>query len=172
MRGEVRATMSLKRLSHCAVLTALALALSMVERALPLTTLLPLPGLRLGLANIVTVFALCRMSKREALLILVGRSLLGAIGGGMLTSLAFSLTGGLLALAVMAAMLYCPGVSLIGVCMAGAAAHNTGQILAAVVVLGSGAPLIYLPMLLLASLLTGVVTGMVSMLLIHRIPVQ
>lgn len=164
--------MSLKRLVRCAVLTALALALSMVERALPLTALIPLPGLRLGLANLVTVFALCRMSKQEAVLILVARSLLGAIGGGMLTALAFSLTGGLLALAVMAVMLYCPGVSLIGVCMAGAAAHNVGQILAAIAVLGSGAPLMYLPMLLLASLLTGTVTGVTSMLLIHRIPVK
>lgn len=164
--------MSLNRLARCAVLSVLALALSMVERALPLTALLPLPGLRLGLANLVTVFALCRMSKREAMLILVARSLLGAIGSGMLTSLAFSLTGGLLALVVMAAMLYCPRVSLIGVCVAGAAAHNTGQILAAIAVLGSGAPLMYLPMLLLASLLTGAVTGVASMLLMHRIPVK
>lgn len=162
--------MKLDRLARCAVLTALALALSMAERALPLTALIPLPGLRLGLANLVTVFALCRMSKREALLILIARCLLGAIGGGMLTSLAFSLTGGLLALAVMAAMLYCPGVSLIGVCMAGAAAHNAGQIIAAMAVLGSKAPLVYLPALLIASLLTGAVTGAVSMLLVHRIP--
>lgn len=162
--------MKLNRLARCAVLTALALALSMAERMLPLTVLIPLPGLRLGLANLVTVFALCRLSKREALLILVARCLLGAIGGGMLTSLAFSLTGGLLALAVMALLLYCPGLSLVGVCVAGAAAHNTGQILAAMAVLGSGAPLAYLPALLLASLLTGAVTGTVSMLLVHRIP--
>ena len=164
--------MKLNRLARCAVLTALALALSMAERMLPLTVLIPLPGLRLGLANLVTVFALCRLSKREALLILVARCLLGAIGGGMLTSLAFSLTGGLLALAVMALLLHCPGLSLVGVCVAGAAAHNAGQILAAMAVLGSGAPLAYLPALLLASLLTGAVTGTVSMLLVHRIPVK
>lgn len=164
--------MKLNRLARCAVLTALALALSMAERALPLTTLVPLPGLRLGLANLVTVFALCRMSRREALLILIARSLLGAIGSGMLTSLAFSLTGGLLALAVMTVMLYCPGVSLIGVCMAGAAAHNTGQIMAAIAVLGSGAPLMYLPALLLASLVTGAVTGVASMLLVDRVPLK
>lgn len=164
--------MKLNRLAHCAVLTALALALSMLERALPLTMLIPLPGLRLGLANLVTVFALCRMSKCEALLILVARSLLGAIGGGVLTSLAFSLTGGVLALAVMTVLRCCPGVSLIGVCMAGAAAHNVGQILAAMVVLGSEAPLVYLPALLLASLATGAITGVVSILLVHRVPIK
>ena len=162
--------MKLDRLARCAVLTAVALALSMAERVIPLTALIPLPGLRLGLANLVTVFALCRLSGREALLILIARCLLGAIGGGMLTALAFSLTGGMLALGVMALLLRCPSLSLVGVCMAGAAAHNTGQIAAAVVVLGSWAPVVYLPPLLLASLLTGAVTGGASMLLVHRVP--
>ena len=164
--------MKLERLARCAVLTALALALSMAERALPLTALIPLPGLRLGLANLVTVFALCRLSGREALLILVARCLLGAIGGGMLTALAFSLAGGLLALGVMALLLRCPGLSLIGVCMAGAAAHTTGQIAAAMAILGSRAPLVYLPALLLASLLTGAVTGCASILLVQRVPLK
>ena len=162
--------MKLERLARCAVLTALALALSMVERLLPLTALIPLPGLRLGLANLVTVFALCRLSGREALLILVARCLLGAIGGGNLTALVFSLTGGLLALGLMALLLRCPGLSLIGVSMAGAAAHNVGQILAAMVVLTSRAPLAYLPPLLLASVVTGAVTGLVSCLLVERVP--
>ena len=92
---------SLRRLTRCAVLTALALALSVAEGLVPLTILFPLPGLRLGLANLVTVYALCRLSGREALLILAARCLLGALLGGNLMALAFSLTGGLLALGVM-----------------------------------------------------------------------
>ena len=91
----------LRRLTRCAVLTALALALSVAEGLVPLTILFPLPGLRLGLANLVTTYALCRLSGREALLILVSRCLLGALLGGNLMALAFSLTGGLLALAVL-----------------------------------------------------------------------
>ena len=153
---------SLRRLTRCAVLTALALALSVAEGLVPLTILFPLPGLRLGLANLVTVYALCRLSGREALLILAARCLLMA--------LAFSLTGGLLALGVMALLLRCSFLSLFGVSIAGAAAHNTGQILAAMAVLGSRAPLVYLPPLLLCSLVTGAVTGGASMLLVHRIP--
>ena len=98
----------LRRLTRCAVLTALALALSVAEGLVPLTILFPLPGLRLGLANLVTTYALCRLSGREALLILVSRCLLGALLGGNLMALAFSLTGGLLALAVMAALVRCP----------------------------------------------------------------
>ena len=64
---------SLRRLTRCAVLTALALALSVAEGLVPLTILFPLPGLRLGLATLVTVYALCRLSGREALLILAAR---------------------------------------------------------------------------------------------------
>ena len=122
---------SLRRLTRCAVLTALALALSVAEGLVPLTILFPLPGLRLGLANLVTVYALCRLSGREALLILAARCLLGALLGGNLMALAFSLTGGLLAFGVMALLLRCSFLSLFGVSIAGAAAHNTGQILAA-----------------------------------------
>ena len=153
-------SLDLRRLTRCAVLTALAL---------PLTILFPLPGLRLGLANLVTVYALCRLSRREALLILLARCLLGALVGGNLTALAFSLTGGALALGVMAAAVRLGALSLFGVSILGAA-HNTGQILAATAVLGSDAPLVYLPPLLLCSLVTGAVTGGASILLVQRVP--
>ena len=163
-------TDSIHRLTRCAVLTALALAISVCEGLVPLSILIPLPGLRLGLANLVTVYALCRLSGREALGILVSRCLLGAIVGGNLTALAFSLTGGVLAFLTMWLLLHVPGLSLFGVCIAGAAAHNTGQILAAMAVLASPAIALYLSPLLLASLLTGAVTGAASILLVRRVP--
>ena len=163
-------THSVRRLTRCAVLTALALAISVCEGLVPLSVLIPLPGLRLGLANLVTVYALCRLSGREALGILVSRCLLGAVVGGNLTALAFSLTGGLLALGTMWVLLHVPGLSLVGVCIAGAAAHNTGQILAAMGVLASPAIAVYLAPLLAASVLTGAVTGAASILLVRRVP--
>lgn len=158
------------RLTRCAVLTALALALSVAEGLVPLTILIPLPGLRLGLANLVTVYALAALGGGEAVLILLARCLLGALLGGNLTALAFSLAGGLLALALEGALLRWRRLSLFGVCMAGAAGHNTGQVLAAVAVMGSRAPLVYLPPLLLASVVTGAFTGWVAALLLDRIP--
>ena len=85
-------------------------------------------------------------------------------------ALAFSLSGGLLALGVTALLVRCSWLSLFGVSIAGAAAHNTGQVLAAMAVLGSRAPLVYLPPLLLCSLVTGAVTGAASTLLVHRVP--
>ena len=156
--------LSTRRLTRCAVLTALALALSVTEGLFPLTVLVPLPGLRLGLANLVTIYALCTMSGREALL------MLGALVGGNLSALAFSLGGGLLAFGVMWLLVRCRRLSLFGVCIAGAAAHNTGQVLAAMAVLASPALLVYLAPLLLASLVTGAVTGAASILLVRRVP--
>lgn len=162
--------MPVRRLTRCAVLTALALALSVAEGLFPLTILFPLPGLRLGLANLVTVYALYALSGQEALLILLVRCMLGALVGGNLTALAFSLTGGLMALGTMALLRRIPALSLLGVSVGGAAAHNTGQILAAMAVLGSRAPLLYLPPLLLCSIVTGGVTGAVSILLLRQVP--
>lgn len=161
--------MMIKKLTLCAVLTALALALSVAEGLFPLTVLIPLPGLRLGLANLITLYALVTLGHREALLILLARCFLGALLGGNLSALAFSLTGGLLAFGVELILLQWKGLSLFGVGMAGAAAHNTGQILAAVAVMGTPATLFYLPPLLLASLLTGAFTGWVTALLVGRL---
>lgn len=162
--------MDVKRLTRCAVLTALALALSVAEGLVPLTILFPLPGLRLGLANLVTVYVLVTMGGGEALLILLARCFLGALLGGNLSSLAFSLTGGLLAFALEWLLLKWRPLSLFGVCMAGAAAHNTGQILAAMALMRTAAPLVYLPPLLLASVVTGAFTGWVTALLVKRLP--
>lgn len=162
--------MKISRLTRCAVLTALALALSVAEGLVPIAVLLPVPGLRLGLANLVTVYALCRLSGGEALCILLARCCLGNLLGGNLMALLFSLVGGVFALAVTWALLYCRGLSLFGVSIAAAAAHHMGQMLVAVLVLDSVAVLVYLPPLLLCSLLTGAMTGGVSTLLVWRVP--
>ena len=157
--------LSTRRLTRCAVLTALALALSVAEGLFPLTVLVPLPGLRLGLANLVTIYALCAMSGREALLILVARCLLGSLFAGNASALLFSLMGGIGAMLVMIALRRVRGLSVYGVSIAGAAAHNIGQIGAAMIVLGGTAVLGYLPVLLGVSLLTGTLTGFVASLL-------
>ena len=145
-----------KQLTLCAVLTAMALALSYLENLFPLSLAIPLPGIKLGLANIVTVFALYALGPGQALLILVGRCLLGAVFAGNMNALIFSVLGGVSAMSR-------PGrLSVYGVSIGGAAAHNCGQIAAAVLTLWSTAPLAYLPVLLAASLLTGAVTGVAA----------
>ena len=156
-----------KRIALCAVLAALALGLSTLENLFPITLLIPLPGVKLGLANIVTMFALYQLGAPAALAILVVRCLLGGLFAGNVSSLLFSLLGGLCAMAVMIALKGCRGLSLYGVSIGGAAAHNVGQIAAAVITLGSTMVIGYLPFLLVIALFTGALTGFVVSLLIR-----
>ena len=154
-----------KKLALCAVLTALALGLSTLESLFPVSVLVPLPGIKLGLANIVTVFALYRLGDIPALAILIARCLLGAMFAGNASALLFSLMGGVLAMLTMIVLRRVRGLSVYGVSIAGAAAHNIGQICAAMVVLGGTAVLGYLPVLLFVFLITGTLTGFVASLL-------
>lgn len=151
-----------KELALCAVLTAMALALSYLERFFPLSLAVPIPGIRLGLANIVTVFALYVLGGGRAFLILLGRCFLGSVFAGTMSALFFSLLGGVSALLVMLLLSGVRGLSVYGISVGGAAAHNCGQAAAAVLTLGDPAPLYYLPVLLAAALLTGTLTGVGS----------
>lgn len=153
--------MKTKNLTRGALLIAAALALSYMERLIPLNLLVPLPGVKLGLANIVTMFALYALERRRAFAIVVLRCLLGSIFSG-LSGLAMSMTGGVLAFWVMALAKRQPLFSIYGVSLLGAAAHNLGQVLAAGVMMGSVYTLYYLPFLLLTALATGTITGTVS----------
>lgn len=161
--------MTTRQLSLCAVLTALALGLSYVENFFPLSLVIPLPGVKLGLANIVTVFALYTLGPGQALCILIARCFLGSLFAGNLNALIFSLMGGLSAMLVMIALSRLRKLSVYGVSVGGAAAHNGGQVAAAVLTLGNTAPLYYLPVLLGVSLLTGALTGFVTGLLFRAL---
>ena len=148
-----------KRLTLSAVMIALALALSYAERLIPLQFVIPLPGVKLGLANIVTLVALYLLGARSAFIILCIRCLLGSMFGGGITGLAFSLTGGLLAMLTMTCGRKCKPLSVYGVSILGAAAHNIGQICAAMVLMRSYDVAAYLPYRLLVGLFTGFATA-------------
>lgn len=138
---------------------ALALALSYTERFIPLQMLVPLPGVKLGLANIVTLIALYLLKTRHAFMILTARCVLGSLFGGGITGLMFSLLGGLLAMSVMAGVKRLKLFSVYGVSILGAAAHNVGQILAAMALMQSVYVAAYLPYLLAVAVFTGLFTG-------------
>ena len=129
-----------RQLTLCAVLTAMALALSYLENFFPLSLAIPIPGIKLGLANIVTLFALYALGPGQALLILLAVTAMG----------------------VMIALSRLKRLSVYGVSVGGAAAHNCGQVAAAVLTLGNTAPLYYLPVLLGVSLFTGALTGLIA----------
>ena len=148
-----------RELTLCAVLTALALALSYMENFIPLSAAIPLPGIKLGLANIVTLMALLFLGGRTAVTVLVLRCFLGSVFGGGVTALMFSLTGGVLSMFVMALTRHVPFFSVYGVSLCGAAAHNIGPIIVASITLDSLDIVAYLPFLLLVGLVTGMLTG-------------
>lgn len=151
-----------KQLTFCAVLTAMALALSYLENFFPLSLAIPIPGIKLGLANIVTMFALYALGPGQALMILLARCLLGAVFAGNMNALIFSILGGVTAMLVMIGLSHWRRLSVYGVSVGGAAAHNCGQVAAAILTLGNTAPLYYLPILLGVSLFTGALTGLIA----------
>ena len=154
-----------KKLALCAVLTALALGLSTLENLFPVSLVGPLPGIKLGLANIVTLFALYALGPAQALVILLCRCTLGALFAGTRNALIYSLFGGVAAMLTMILLQKAKRLSVYGVSLGGAAAHNCGQVAAAVWTLGSAAPWSYLPVLLGVSLVSGALTGFLSSLL-------
>ena len=149
------------QLTLCAILISMALVLSYMERFIPLQMFIPLPGIKLGLANIVTLMALYFLGEKSAFTILILRCILGAAFGGGISGLAFSVIGGLLAMTVMCIFKRCRMISIYGVSILGASAHNIGQILVAVFLMGSVYVIGYLPYLLLVSVFTGLATGSV-----------
>lgn len=158
-----------RRLTLAALLTALALALSYAERFIPFSLLVPLPGVKPGFANVVTLYALCAIDVPMAWTVLTARVLLGSLFAGNASALLYSAAGGVLALLTMTLTARADRFSLFGISIAGAAAHNIGQILAARLVLGSSAVFGYLPLLLISSLVSGALTGLLSTLLFRAV---
>jgi uncharacterized membrane protein len=122
----------------------------------------PLPGVKLGFANIVTFVALYFFGFRDGMAVAVLRVVLGSLVGGVFLSPGFlmSLSGAVISTVVMACLLgYAPCFSIKGVSVAGAVSHNVGQILAASLLIQSQTIFFYFPFLLLAAIPTGMITG-------------
>ena len=157
-----------RRLALCALLTAIALTIFVVEAQFPLPV--PVPGLKLGLSNIVTLFALFVFGWKEALAILLVRILLGNLITGQLISLFYSLAGGLLSFLCIALILRSLKPAQLWVAgVIGGIAHNVGQMAVALVVTQTPALLAYLPVLTLCGIATGVLTGLTAQLLHQKL---
>ena len=151
--------MKTKRLTLTAMLTGIALIVFIVESQIPLP--IAVPGIKLGLANAVTLFALAVLGGREAFAVLCLRLTIGSIFAGGINTLVYSAAGGLLSFAVMYVLLKLLKQELLWAVSAfGAAAHNIGQLAAAWVMTGSAAVFAYLPVLILAGIASGIFTGL------------
>lgn len=150
--------MNTKHLTILAMYTTIALTIFVVESLLP--TLTPLPGIKLGLANIVTLWLLIYATKRDALAVLLMRIVLASLLAGQMISFAYSLIGGLFCFLAMAALFPLLGRKyIVFISIAGALFHNLGQIVTAVAILRSLSILAYLPVLTISGITAGAFTG-------------
>lgn len=160
--------MDTRRITRLSLLTATALILFTVEAQIPPPV--PIPGVKLGLANIITVYAMFRCGPGDALMILLTRVLLGSMFAGAVTTLLFSLGGGLLCWTAMLFLRRILTEQQIWVCgVIGAVFHNIGQILVCIAVYRTTAVLVYLPVLILSGIMTGLFTGLTAQYVLKRI---
>lgn len=160
--------MKTKKLTTMALLTALALILFTVEAQIPPPV--PIPGVKLGLANIITVYAMFALGPKEALCILLARVFLGSVFSGQMSTLFYSLSGGLLCYCAMLLLRKILTEQQIWVCsVIGAVFHNIGQMGMALMIFQSPSVLIYLPLLMLSGIVTGLFTGLCAQFLLRRL---
>ncbi|MEY8418053.1 Gx transporter family protein [Oscillospiraceae bacterium 44-5] len=156
------------RITRLALLTAIALTIFLVEAQLPALT--AIPGIKLGLANIVTVYAVFDLGPGDALLVLSGRVFLGAVFSGQPMTLIYSAAGGFLSWCVLCLLKkLLTGEQLWLASPAAAVFHNLGQLLAAAAVMRTWAVMAYLPYLIIAAVLAGLFTGAAAQALIKRL---
>lgn len=155
------------RVAYFGVFTALALIFSYVETLIPFQ--FGIPGIKLGLANLIIVIALYKMHLSDAFLLSIVRILLSGLIFGNYFSIIYSLAGGILSLAVMTLLKRNGGFSVMGVSMAGGVMHNVGQLIVAMLVVETFSVAYYLPVLLIAGLVTGFFIGAVSSEMLKRL---
>lgn len=155
------------KVAYFGVFTALALIFSYVETLIPIN--FGIPGVKLGLANLIIVIALYKMRLREVYLLSIVRVLLSGFIFGNYFSIIYSLAGGLLSLTVMAVFKRKDGFGIMGVSIAGGVFHNVGQLIVAMLVVETFSVAYYVPVLLIAGMITGLLIGIVSNEMLKRL---
>lgn len=155
------------RVAYFGVFTALALMFSYIETMIPIQ--FGVPGIKLGLANIMVVIMLYKSSAKEALLLSIVRIMLSGFLFGNLSSILYSIAGGVLSLGIMTLLKKQGGFSVIGVSVAGGVSHNVGQLIVAMLVVETYQVGYYFPVLLVAGVLTGLGIGVASQEVLKRI---
>ena len=156
-----------KKLTLMALLTAIALTIFMVEAQI--SPLVPIPGVKLGLSNIVTVFCVFLIGSKEGAAVLFARIFLGAIFSGNFSTIFYSGAGGLCAIGATILLKRILTHRQLWVAGAlGAIAHSIGQMGAAIVIAGTPGLIIYLPIMIVCSIITGIFTGLCAQVLLNR----
>lgn len=156
-----------KKLTLLALLSAIALTIFLVEAQIP--ALLPIPGIKLGLANIVTVFTVFVLGAGEGAAVLFVRIFLGAVFAGNFSTIFYSAAGGVCAIGTTIALRKILKKNQLWVagCL-GAVAHSIGQMAMAILLTGTPGLAVYLPVMIAVSIVTGLLTGLCAQFLVNR----
>ncbi len=159
--------MKVRKLTRLALLTAIALTIFMVEAQIP--ALVPVPGVKLGLSNIVTVFTVFAIGAWEGAAVLAARIFLGAVFAGNFSTIFYSAAGGGLAILVTIGLkrLLKKKQLWVAGCL-GAVAHSVGQMAMAVALTATPGLVVYLPVMIAVSIVTGSFTGLCAQFLLER----
>ncbi|MPQ43340.1 Gx transporter family protein [Clostridium tarantellae] len=151
------------------LLISQAIVLSIIERSIPTPFLTP--GAKLGLANIIIIISIYFLNIREAFLVLILRIILVSMFGGSISSLLYSISGGILSFISMALMyiLFNKKISIIVLSIMGALMHNIGQLITASIMVNTNLMTYYMPLMFCASIPTGLFVGLASSLLLKHI---
>ncbi|MBQ2899064.1 MAG: Gx transporter family protein [Oscillospiraceae bacterium] len=158
--------MKTKKVAMLGLTIALAMIMSYIEALVPLS--FAVPGIKMGLANIVIIFVLYKIGTKEAILVSLIRVILVSLLFSNVMAMSYSIAGAVLSLLVMWVLKKTDKFSVIGVSIAGGIMHNVGQIIMAVILLGTEQIALYLPVLIITGTATGVVIGIVAGLVINR----
>ncbi len=156
-----------KKITTCALLSALALMLSYVEAVIPFSA--GMPGVKLGFANIAVLFAIYKLGGRYGLYVNLIRIVLSGLLFGTPFSTAYALAGGMLSLVAMLLLKRTGLFSVVGVSMAGGFFHNLGQLIVAALVVQTPQVFLYFPVLIFAGIATGIVNGIITTLTLTRL---
>lgn len=157
-------------IAFVAMFSLLALGLSYLESLIPPLT--SIPGIKLGLANIAVIFVLYKFDVNGAAIVSLMRVFISFLLFGSLLSLAYSLSGAILSLAVMTIMKKSEKFSEIGVSVAGAISHNVAQILVAMLLFSTKEIIFYLPVLVISAVISGIFIGTAGALLVRRVKLK
>lgn len=159
--------MSSKKIALYGLFIALAFIFSYIESLIPIP--FPIPGIKLGLANLVTIIALYGIGIKESLIISLVRILLVGLTFRDASTLLFSFAGGILSWLTMTLSIKLNLFSMIGVSIIGGIAHNIGQIIVAIIYVNNPSLIYYLPFLLISGVVSGALIGLLGAMIIKRL---
>lgn len=161
---------STKNVAVTGVFIALAMVFSYIETFIPIN--IGVPGVKLGLANIVTIVVLHKLGVGRAVLVSLIRIVLSAMLFGNMTVMLYSLAGAMVSLLVMAMLCKLKFFSIAGVSIAGGVAHNMGQLILAMFMLSDQHVLYYSPVLIISGTIAGIVTGILAVAITYRVNIS